>query len=45
MDLLVDLVHGHGVAAVVTTHDPLMAERADRLVELHSGELRDVPAA
>jgi len=40
MDLLVELVHGHGVAAVVTTHDPLMAERADRLVELHSGELR-----
>ncbi|QHT55626.1 ABC transporter ATP-binding protein [Cellulomonas sp. H30R-01] len=44
MDLLVDLVHGHGVAAVVTTHDPLMAERADRLVELHSGTLRDATA-
>jgi predicted ABC-type transport system involved in lysophospholipase L1 biosynthesis ATPase subunit len=27
------------VAAVVTTHDPLIAERADRVVELRSGAL------
>ncbi|WP_199422944.1 ABC transporter ATP-binding protein [Actinotalea solisilvae] len=40
MDLLADLVHTRGVAALVTTHDPLMAERADRVVELHSGRLR-----
>lgn len=40
MDLLADLVHTRGVAAVVTTHDPLMAERADRVLDLHSGRLR-----
>ncbi|MBX9244975.1 ABC transporter ATP-binding protein [Actinotalea ferrariae] len=39
MDLLADLVHTRGVAALVTTHDPLMAERADRVLELHSGRL------
>lgn len=40
MDLLADLVHTRGVAAVVTTHDPLMADRADRVLDLHSGRLR-----
>lgn len=40
MDLLADLVRTRGVAAVVTTHDPLMAERADRVLDLHSGRLR-----
>ena len=40
MDLLADLVHTRGVAAVVTTHDPLMVERADRVLDLHSGRLR-----
>ena len=40
MGLLADLVHHRGVAALVTTHDPLMAERADRVLELHSGHLR-----
>jgi putative ABC transport system ATP-binding protein len=39
MDLLVDLVHGSGVAAVVTTHDPLLMARADRVLELHDGRL------
>lgn len=42
MDLLADLVRSRGVAALVTTHDPLMAERADRVLELHSGRLRAV---
>lgn len=37
MDLLVDLVHSSGVAAVVTTHDPLLMARADRVLELHDG--------
>lgn len=40
MDLLAELVHTKGVAAVVTTHDPLMVERADRVLDLHSGRLR-----
>ncbi len=39
MDLLLDLVHTRRVAALVTTHDPLMAERADRVLDLHSGRL------
>ena len=39
MDLLVDLVHGQGIAAVVTTHDPLLMARADRVLELHDGRL------
>lgn len=40
MDLLAELVHTKGAAAVVTTHDPLMVERADRVLDLHSGRLR-----
>lgn len=39
MDLLVDLVHHDGIAAVVTTHDPLLMARADRVLELHDGRL------
>jgi len=39
MDLLVELVHRDGVAAVVTTHDPLLMARADRVLELHDGRL------
>jgi putative ABC transport system ATP-binding protein len=37
MELLVDLVHKDGVAAVVTTHDPMLMGRADRVLELHDG--------
>jgi putative ABC transport system ATP-binding protein len=39
MDLLIGLVHGSGVAAVVTTHDPLLMARADRVLDLHDGRL------
>lgn len=39
MDLLVALTHERGIAALVATHDPLLMERADRLVELHDGRL------
>jgi putative ABC transport system ATP-binding protein len=39
MDLLVEQVHGRGIAAVVTTHDPLLMARADRVLELHDGRL------
>lgn len=39
MDLISGLVHTQQVAAVVSTHDPLMIQRADRLVELHDGVL------
>jgi putative ABC transport system ATP-binding protein len=39
MDLLVQEVRTRGCAAVVTTHDPLIAERADRVLELRAGHL------
>jgi putative ABC transport system ATP-binding protein len=42
MDLIGDLVHAEGVAAIVATHDPLLMSRADRVLELHDGRL--VPA-
>ncbi|WP_382305880.1 ABC transporter ATP-binding protein [Herbiconiux sp. UC225_62] len=37
MDLIVDLVHRRGVAAVVATHDPALAARADRVIQLRDG--------
>lgn len=39
MDLLHDLVHSEGVAAVVSTHDPVLVARADRVVTLHDGRV------
>ena len=39
MDLLVAVVRDHGVAAVVTTHDPALMGRADRILELHDGRI------
>ncbi len=39
MDLISELVHSQGVAAIVSTHDPKMAQRADRIVEIHDGRL------
>lgn len=39
MDLIAALVHAEGVAAIVSTHDPRMAERADRVIEIHDGRL------
>jgi putative ABC transport system ATP-binding protein len=39
MRLIADLVHGQGVAAVVSTHDPRMADFADRMLQLSDGRL------
>ncbi|MEE1620528.1 ABC transporter ATP-binding protein [Zafaria sp. Z1313] len=39
MDLLGTLVREQGVAAVVSTHDPLMIQRADTVLELHDGRI------
>lgn len=39
MDLISDLVHSHQVAAIVSTHDPLLMQRADRVLELHDGRI------
>ena len=40
MDLIGELVHSQGVAAVVSTHDPLLVARADRVLELHDGRVK-----
>jgi len=42
MDLLGALVHERGLAAIVSTHDPLLVQRADRVVELHGGRVTSV---
>ena len=39
MDLFVRLVHDNGVAAILTTHDPLLVARADRVIQLHDGRI------
>ena len=39
MELIGELVHARGVAAVVTTHDAALVRRADRVLELHDGRV------
>lgn len=39
MSLIASLVHDRGVAAIVSTHDPRMAEHADRIIDLRDGRL------
>ena len=39
MDVLRDLTRSDGVAALVATHDPILVERADRVLDLHDGHL------
>jgi putative ABC transport system ATP-binding protein len=41
--LLRDVVRTEGVTAVVATHDPIMLDVADRVVELRDGELVESP--
>ncbi|HYF74444.1 MAG TPA: ABC transporter ATP-binding protein [Nocardioides sp.] len=41
MSLIAALAHQRGVAAVVSTHDPRMAVYADRVLDLHDGQLTD----
>jgi putative ABC transport system ATP-binding protein len=41
MSLIAGLVHDQGIAAIVSTHDPKMTAYADRVLELHDGELVD----
>jgi ABC-type lipoprotein export system ATPase subunit len=38
--LLLDAARERGATVVLTTHDPLVAARTDRVVELHSGRVR-----
>ncbi|WP_336648029.1 ABC transporter ATP-binding protein [Microbacterium sp. MMO-10] len=44
MDLIAGLVHERGTAAIVATHDPAMLTRADRVLDLHDGALRELGA-
>ena len=44
MELISELTHARGLAAVVSTHDPVLMQRADRVVELHDGALVPAPA-
>ena len=39
MDLLIDLVHTQRIAAIVSSHDPLLVQRADRVIEIHDGRI------
>lgn len=43
MDLLRGLTETQGVAVIVTTHDPQLADRADRVLHLHDGALAGTP--
>jgi putative ABC transport system ATP-binding protein len=45
MELISDLVHLEGSAAMVSTHDPKMAEYADRTVEISDGRLTARPVS
>ncbi len=39
MELVRELTHARGLAAVVSTHDPVLMQRADRVVALKDGHL------
>lgn len=39
MTLIASLVHQHGVAAIVSTHDPRMATHADRIIDIRDGRI------
>ncbi len=39
MTLIASLVHQRGVAAIVSTHDPRMAEHADRIIDIRDGRI------
>jgi putative ABC transport system ATP-binding protein len=47
IDLMASIAHDDGVAVLLSTHDPSIVARADRVLELHDGVLKDaasVPA-
>jgi putative ABC transport system ATP-binding protein len=45
MDLMSELVHAEGIAAIVSTHDPLLMQRADLVIEIHDGHAGEVRRA
>lgn len=44
IDLIASIARDDGVAVVLSTHDPSIIPRADRVLELHDGVLRPGPA-
>ena len=44
MTLLRSIVRTEGVTAIVATHDPVMLDVADRVVELRDGKLTETRA-
>jgi predicted ABC-type transport system involved in lysophospholipase L1 biosynthesis ATPase subunit len=44
-DLLLDIVASENVTLVMATHDRNLAERCDRLLEMHDGKIHEVEYA
>ena len=42
IDLIASIAHDDGVAVLLSTHDPAIRARADRVLEIHDGVLREV---
>ncbi|WP_223172528.1 hypothetical protein [Microbacterium sp. NIBRBAC000506063] len=40
-DLIAQLAHEDGLAVLLSTHDPSILERADRVLEIHDGHLSE----
>lgn len=45
MDLIIDLTYERGIATIVSTHDPILMDRADNLIHLLDGHVVDAPSA
>ncbi len=43
IDLIVELAHQDGLAVLLSTHDPSIIDRADRVLEIHDGVLTERP--
>lgn len=41
IDLIASIAHDDGVAVLLSTHDPAIRARADRVLEIHDGVLRE----
>lgn len=44
IDLIREIAHRDGLAVLLSTHDPLVREAADRVLEIHDGTLSSQPA-
>ena len=41
LEELLEMVHQHGLGTLIATHDPLVASRLDRIVQLQDGRIAD----